>query len=32
MDYGLDDLGFESRQGLGMFLFTTAFRPPLGLT
>jgi len=23
--YGLDDRGFESRQGLGIFLFTTAF-------
>jgi hypothetical protein len=29
---GLDDRGFESRQGLGIFLFTTASRPALGLT
>jgi hypothetical protein len=29
--YGLDDQGFESRQGLGIFLFTTASRPALGL-
>jgi hypothetical protein len=28
----LDDRGFESRQGLGIFLFTTAFRPALGPT
>jgi len=27
---GLDDLGFESRQGLGVFLFTTASGPALG--
>jgi len=27
--YGLDDRGFESRQGLRIFLFTTAFRPAL---
>jgi hypothetical protein len=27
--YGLDDRGFESRQGLGIFLFTTAYRPAL---
>jgi hypothetical protein len=27
--YGLDDDGFESRQGLGIFLFTTASRPAL---
>jgi hypothetical protein len=32
LDYGLDDRGFESRRGLGIFLFTTAFRPALGLT
>jgi hypothetical protein len=25
-------LGFDSRQGLGIFLFTTASRPALGLT
>jgi hypothetical protein len=30
--YGLDDRGFESRQGLGIFLFTTASRPTLGTT
>jgi hypothetical protein len=28
----LDDRGFESRQGLGIFLFTSASRPPLGAT
>jgi hypothetical protein len=27
---GLDDRGFESRQRLGIFLFTTASRPALG--
>jgi hypothetical protein len=27
--YGLDDRGFESSQGLGIFLFTTASRPAL---
>jgi hypothetical protein len=27
--YGLDDRRFESRQGLGIFLFTTACRPAL---
>jgi hypothetical protein len=32
MGYGLDDRGLESRQGLGIFLFTTAFRPALGPT
>jgi hypothetical protein len=32
MGYGLDDRGFESRQGLGIFLFTTASRLALGLT
>jgi hypothetical protein len=31
LGYGLDD-GFESRQGLGIFLFTTASRPALGPT
>jgi hypothetical protein len=30
--YGLDDRGFDSRQGLGIFLFTTASRPTLGPT
>jgi hypothetical protein len=29
---GLDDRGFESRQGLGIFLLTTASRPALGPT
>jgi hypothetical protein len=32
LDYELDDLGFESWQGLRIFLFTTASRPALGLT
>jgi hypothetical protein len=32
LGYGLDDRGFESRQGLGIFLFTTASRPTLGPT
>jgi hypothetical protein len=32
LGYGLYDLRFESRQGLGIFLFTTASRPALGLT
>jgi hypothetical protein len=32
MEYGLDDRGFKSRQELGIFLFTTAFRPALGPT
>jgi hypothetical protein len=32
LDYGLDDRGFESRQGLGIFLFTTTSRPALGPT
>jgi hypothetical protein len=32
LGYGLDDRGFESHQGLGIFLFTTASRPALGLT
>jgi len=26
----LDDRGFESRQGLGIFIFTTPSRPVLG--
>jgi hypothetical protein len=30
LDYGLDDWGIESRQGLGIFLFTTASRTALG--
>jgi hypothetical protein len=30
--YGLDGWGFESRQGLGIFLSTTASRPTLGPT
>jgi hypothetical protein len=29
LGYGLDDKRFDSRQGLGMFLFTTASRPDL---
>jgi hypothetical protein len=32
LGYELDDREFESRQGLGIFLFTTASRPALGLT
>jgi len=32
LGYGLDDRWFESRQGLGIFLFTTVSRPPLGST
>jgi hypothetical protein len=30
--YGLDDRGIESRQRLGIFLFTTASRSALGPT
>jgi hypothetical protein len=30
--YGLDEWGFESGQGLGIFLFTTESRPALGPT
>jgi hypothetical protein len=30
--YELDDRGFESRQGLGIFLFPTTSRPALGPT
>jgi hypothetical protein len=30
--YGMDDGGFESRQGLRIFLSTTASRPALGTT
>jgi hypothetical protein len=29
LDYGLDDRWFESRQGMGIFLFTTASRTAL---
>jgi hypothetical protein len=29
LGYGLDDRRFESRQGLGTFLFTTVSRPAL---
>jgi hypothetical protein len=34
LGYGLDDrvLGFDSRRGLGIFLFSTASRPALGST
>jgi hypothetical protein len=32
LGYGLDDRGFESRQGLEIFLFITASRPTLGPT
>jgi hypothetical protein len=32
LGYGLDDRGFEFRQGLGIFLFTTASRMALGPT
>jgi hypothetical protein len=32
LGYGLDDRWFESRQGLGIFLLTTASRPALGPT
>jgi hypothetical protein len=32
LGYGLDDRGFESREGLGIFLFTTASRLALGTT
>jgi hypothetical protein len=32
MGYRLDDRGFESWQGMGIFLFTTASRPALGPT
>jgi hypothetical protein len=28
LGYELDNRGFESRQGLGIFLFTTASSPP----
>jgi hypothetical protein len=29
LGYGLDDLGLESRQGLGIFLLITASRPAI---
>jgi hypothetical protein len=29
LGYGLDDGGFESPQGMGIFLLTTASRPAL---
>jgi hypothetical protein len=32
LGYRLDDRSFESRQGLGIFLFTTASRPGLEST
>jgi hypothetical protein len=32
LGYGLDDRGFGSCQGLGIFLFTTVSRPNLGPT
>jgi hypothetical protein len=32
LGYKLEDRRFESRQGLGIFLFTTATRPALGPT
>jgi hypothetical protein len=32
LGYGLDDRGFDSRYGLGIFLFTTASRLALGPT
>jgi hypothetical protein len=32
LGYGLDDRGFEYRQRLGVFLFTTGSRPALGPT
>jgi hypothetical protein len=32
LGYGLDDRGFDSRQGLGIFHFTTASRTALGPT
>jgi hypothetical protein len=32
LGYGLDYRGFDSRQGLGSFLFTTVSRPALGPT
>jgi hypothetical protein len=32
LGYRLDDQGFESQQGLGIFLFTTMSRPAVGPT
>jgi hypothetical protein len=32
LGYRLDDWTFKSRQGMGIFLFTTASRPALGPT
>jgi hypothetical protein len=32
LSYGLGDRGFETRQGLGIFLFTTVSRTALGPT
>jgi hypothetical protein len=32
LGYGLDDRGFEPRQGVSIFFFTTASRPALGPT
>jgi hypothetical protein len=32
LGYGLDDLGFDCRRGLGIYLFTTASRTALGTT
>jgi hypothetical protein len=32
LGYGLDDRGFESREGLRLFLFTIVSRPALGPT
>jgi hypothetical protein len=32
LDYVLDDLGFDYRRGLGIFLFTAASRKALGST
>jgi len=32
LGYGLDDMDFESRQGMGIFLFDTASMPALGPT
>jgi hypothetical protein len=32
LGYGLDDRGFDSLQELGIFLFTIASRPAVGLT
>jgi hypothetical protein len=32
LGYGLDDRGFESREELGIFLFTTVSRPTQGPT